>query len=184
MGKYFELTDEVMQNADVYMPLELKAKLAKDVAKECIVDMLTAEQNLEGEKFLALPYIKGEDKELKALCLMQILLNYYLKIDTKTPFDNEKYNYYAGGSILNQIERYKSNFDLKNKAFDLLADYKEFRKFVETEISNLIAVNNDALARVMAAIQVFSNPENIKKGLEELQKLGNDFSKISTKGNE
>ena len=158
------------------MPIEEKAELAKEIAKKCVVDIPTAEQNLEGEKFLALPYIKGEDRELKSLYLMQILLNYYLELDVESPFDEDKYNFYAGGSILNQIERYKSNFDLKNKAFDLLADYKEFRKFVDVEVNNLIAVNNDTLARFVASIQVFSNPENIKKGLEELQKVSEGYS--------
>lgn len=176
MGKYFELTDEIMSKAVAFMPIEEKAELAKEIAKKCVVDIPTAEQNLEGEKFLALPYIKGEDRELKSLCLMQILLNYYLELGVKPPFDEDKYNFYAGGSILNQIERYKSNFDLKNKAFDLLADYKEFRKFVDVEVNNLIAVNNDTLARFVASIQVFSNPENIKKGLEELQKVSEGYT--------
>lgn len=177
MGKYFELTDEIMLKAVSFMPIEDKTGLAKEIAKKCVVDIPTAEQNLEGEKFLALPYIKGEDRELKSLCLMQVLLNYYLDLRVEPPFNEEKYNFYAGGLILNQIERFKSNFTLKNVAFDLLADYKEFRKFVDVEINNLIAVNNDTLARFVASIQIFSNPENIKKGFEELKKISEDYSK-------
>ena len=181
MGKYFELTDEIMSKAVAFMPINEKAELAKEIAKTCVVVIPTAEQNLESEKFLALPYVKGEDREIKCLCLMQILLNYYLQLGVETPFDEAKYNFYAGGSILNQIERYKSNFNLKNKAFDLLADYKEFRKFVDVEVNNLIAVNNDTLARFIASIQVFSNPENIKKGLEELQKVSEGYSETLKK---
>lgn len=177
MGKFFELTDEIMQNAKAYMQIEDKAALAKTIAEQCVIDIPTAEQNIQGEKFLALPYIKGEDRELKALCLMNVLLSHYLNIEIAAPFNEEQYNYYAAGSILNQIERYKSNFDLKNKAFDLLADYKEFRKFVDVEINNLLTVNNDPLARFTASIQVFSTPENIKKAVEELKKVGNDYSK-------
>ena len=176
MEKHFELTDKIMQNAIAYMPIEDKADYAEEIAKKCVVDIPTAEQNVKGEKFLALPYIKGEDRELKSMCLMNILLSYYLKIEVKSPFTEEEYNFYAGGSILNQIERYKSNFDLKNKAFDLLADYKEFRKSVDNEIANLIAVNNDVLARFMASVEIFSIPENIKKGFEELQKVSNEYA--------
>nr|DAU13430.1 MAG TPA: hypothetical protein [Caudoviricetes sp.] len=178
MGKYFELTDEIMQKATAYMPIEDKAELAKTIAEQCVVDIPTAEQNLIGEKFLALPYIKGENRELKALCLMNVLLSHYLKIPVNSPLNEEKYNHYAEGSILNQIERYKSNFDLKNKAFDLLADYKEFRKFVDVEINNLIALNNDPLARLTASIQVFATPENIKKAVDELKKAGEDYTKF------
>lgn len=177
MGKYFELTDEIMQDAIAYMPIEEKAALAKTIAEQCVVDIPTAEQNIQGEKFLALPCIKGEDRELKALCLMNVLLSHYLKINVKTPFNEEQYNYYAEGSILNQIERYKSNYELKNKAYDLLADFKELRKFVDVEINNLVTVNNDPLARLTASIQVFATPENIKKAVDELQKTGNDYIK-------
>lgn len=182
MGKHFEITDEIMQKATAYMPIEEKAAYAKTIAEQCVVAIPTAEQNVEGEKLFALPYIKGENRELKALCLMNVLLSHYLNIDLKiseeNPFNEEKYNYYAEGSILNQIERYKSNFDLKNKAFDLLADYKEFRKFVDIEINNLIEVNNDTFARFIAAISIFSSPENIAKAVEELKKVSGDYTKL------
>lgn len=178
MGKHFEITDEIMQNAIAYMPIEEKAAYAKTIAEQCVVAIPTAEQNVEGEKLFALPYIKGENRELKALCLMNVLLSHYLNIEVATPFNEEQYNYYASGSILNQIERYKSNFDLKNKAFDLLADYKEFRKFVDIEINNLIEVNNDTFARFIAAISVFSSPENITKAVEELKKVSGDYTKL------
>lgn len=179
MGKYFELTDEIMRNANTYMPIEDKTELAKTIAEQCVIDLPTAEQNLQGEKLLALPYIKVENRELKALCLMQVLLSHYLGVlDSESTLTVEKYNFYAEGSILNQIERYKSNYDLKNKAFDLLADFKEFRKFVDIEINNLITANNDPLARFIASIQVLSTPENIKKAVEELQKSGNDYTKF------
>ena len=177
MEKHFVLTDEIMKNAVSYMPIEDKADMANVIAKKCVVDIPTAQQNLDGEKFLALPYIKGEDRELKAMCVMNVLLEYYLKIKVEKPFTEDHYNFYASGSILNQIERYKSNFDLKNKAFDLLADYKEFRKFVDNEIANLIAVNNDPLARFMASISVLSNPENIKKAVEELKIVSDKYAK-------
>lgn len=177
MENHFKLTDEMLYRATTYMPIEDKAELAKIIARQCVVDLPTAEQNLQGEKFLALPYIKGENRELKALCLMHVLLSQYLKIEIETPFDEEKFNYYAEGSILNQIERYKSNFGLKDTAFDLLADFKEFRKFVDVEINNLITVSNDPLARLTASIQVFSTPENIKKVVDELKKVSDGYVK-------
>lgn len=179
MGKCYLLTDEVMQNAVAYMPIEAKVRFAKAIAKKCIENIPTATQNIGGENFLALPYIQGENRELKAMCLMTVLLSYYLKIETKEPFTEEIYNYYAGGSLLNQIERYKSVSTFRDKAFDLLTDYKEFRKFVDIEINNLVAVSNDLLARFVAAISVYSSPENIKKAMEELEKVGKDYKSSS-----
>lgn len=177
MDKYFVLTNEIMEKAVSYMPIADKAELARTIAERCIVEIPTASQNIQGEAYLALPYIKGEDREIKALCLMQVLLSHYLKVlDVGTILTVDKYDYYARGSLANQIERYKSVPALRDKAFDLLTDYKEFRKFVDIEINNLIEVSNDALARFIAAIAVYSTPDNIKKAVEELQKVGGDYA--------
>ena len=164
---------DTMLKAVTYMPITEKQSIAKIIANKCVIDLPTAEQNIEGEKFLALPYIKGEDKEIKDMCLLSTLLQHYLKVEIKDNevFDEEKFDYYASGAILNQIERFKSDFTCKDKAFDLLSDYKELRKMVDAEIENLLRVNNDTLARFMAAIQVFSTPENVEKMVKELQKL-------------
>lgn len=174
MGKYFEITDEIMKNAIDYMPIEMKVDTAKTIAGQCVYSVPTAKQNEIGEKVLALPNLKCEDRELKLMCLLNVLLEYYLQLELKEPLDIDVFNYYAGGALLNQLERFKSNFELKNKAFDLLADYKELRKMVDMEINNLITVSNDTLGRLTATIALFTTPENLKKIAEELQKLGNE----------
>lgn len=169
--EFFTITNEVIDKADTYMPIELKIALSQEIAKQCIVDLPTAQQNIEGNKFLSLPTLKGENKEIKEMCLLYTLLTKYLKIQVKEPFDEKEYNYYASGAILNQLERYKSNFDLKNKVFDLIYDYKEFRKMVDKNVENIILANNDSLGRLTASIQLFSTPENIQKMKEELEKI-------------
>lgn len=165
----FIISDEIMQNAKTYLPIADKQEYAETIAKKCVKDLPTADGNLQGEKLLAFPYMKGEDRRLRDMCLLTVFLGEYLhiKIDLLTEKD---YDYYLNDAVFNQIERFKSNFKLKDKAFDLLYDFKELRKMVEVEINNLISVYNDPLARFVAAIQVFSTPENVKKIVKEIQK--------------
>lgn len=179
--EYYIVSKDTMLTAVTYMPIGLKQAIAKTIADKCVIDLPTAEQNREGEKFLALPYIKAEDKQMKDMCLLSTLLQHYLKVplDKEKDFDEELFDFYSAGAILNQIERFKSDFNCKDKAFDLLADFKELRKMVDNEIENLIRVNNDPLARITAAIQVFSTPENVEKMVKEIQKLQTTAPKLA-----
>lgn len=184
----FKITKEMIVKAKSYMPLQAKTAYAQSVAEICLKDYKTAEQNIEGEKFLALPYLKGEDMGLKSVLLINVLLGFYFDIEVKE-FEKpeevyKQFDYYAGGNLLNQIERFKSEVDVKDKVFDLIADYKDFKKMVDTEIYNLKALNNDPIARLAASIQILSTPENIKALTEELKKTTEEYeTKINEKKN-
>lgn len=169
----FKITKEMLVRAKSYMPLAEKISYSKSVAEICLKEYKTADENVSGEKFLAYPYLKGEDMGLKSVLLLNVLLGFYFDIEVKDDSEKvyEQYDYYAGGNILNQIERFKSDYEIKDKIFDLIADYKDFKKMVDTEIYNLKTLSNDGLARFSAAMQVLSSPENIKKFNEELQKV-------------
>ena len=169
----FKITKEMLVKAKSYMPLNEKIAYSKSVAEICLKEYKTAEENAIGEKFLAFPYLKGEDMGLKSVLLLNVLLGFYFDIDVKENNEKvyEQYDYYAGGNILNQIERFKSDYEVKDKVFDLIADYKDFKKMVDTEIYNLKTLSNDSLARLSAAMTILSSPENISKFNEELQKV-------------
>lgn len=171
----FIITDKMMQDAKTYLPIADKQAIAEMIASKCIKDLPTAENNLIGEKFLAMPYLKGEDRRLKDMCLLYTFLTQYLSLEIDL-LDEKNYDYYSNDAIYNQIERYKSDFKLKNKAFDLLYDFKELRKMVDVEIENVLRVSNDPLARLMASIQTLTTPENIKIMLEELKKVSEKYS--------
>lgn len=169
--EHFIITDEIMERAKTYMPEQQKKELAKKIADLCLAPLKTAEQNKAGEKILAMPYLRGEDMSLKRILLLRALLGFYFDIEVDPNEDSyEQYDFYAGGHIYNQLERYKGT-EYKSKAFDILFDFKEFKKTVETEIYNIRTNWNDSLGRIIAAVQVFSTPENIKALSEELKKL-------------
>lgn len=168
--KHFHITDEMMSKATTYMPLQSKQDIARQIADLCLVPMKTAEQNKPGEKILAMPYLRAEDTALKQVLLLRTLLGYYFDIEVEdTDNAQEQYDYYAGAHIFNQLERYKST-EYKASAFDILSDFKDFRKMVETEIYNIRANWNDPIGRFTSAIQLFSTPENIEAIKAELER--------------
>lgn len=175
MGKKFTITENLVRNANDYIPLERKVAMAKAIAPKCIEKSKTAEQNQKGLEFLALPTLWVDDLETKNLYTMVVLLTEYLKIKVPDDFTDEIYDEYASTHILNQLERFKSNLTLKDKVFDLLNDFRDFKKILDTEIFNEKEVRNDPVARLSAAISIISNSENIKKMQEELEKSASEF---------
>jgi len=163
------------------MPLQSKRELANEVARASIRPMKQVRWNgihiIPDEDYdadrdpTALPDLMEEDVAMKNALLLNILLGYYLDIEIDLEKDaDEIYDYYAGGHLLNQIERFKSDRELKNIAFDLMDDFREFKKMVDTIIFNQKQNANDPLKRFDAMLTVFSTPENIKAMVDRLQK--------------
>ncbi len=176
MGKKkFMITEEMLKGASDYLPLQKKVALAKAIAPSCICKSKTAEQNQKGLEFLALPTLWVDDLETKNLYIMSVLLSEYLKMNIPEDFTDGDYDKYASSHIFNQLERFKSNAILKDKIFDLINDFRDFKKILDTEIYNEKEVRNDPVARLTAAISIVSNPENIKKMQEELERTSNEL---------
>ena len=176
MGKKrFIVTEEMVRGAADYLPLSKKVAIAKAIAPSCIIKSKTAEQNQKGLEFLALPTLWVDDMESKSLYAMSVLLMEYLKVTIPDDFSDKDYDRYASSHILNQLERFKSNAELKDKVFDLLNDYRDFKKILDTEIFNEKEVRNDSVERLSAAISIVSNPENIAKMKDELEKKMGEF---------
>lgn len=167
----FVLDTDTFNNARSYMPLEEKMALAYSIAPKCVLAAIA-----DGGA-IKIPNIYIEDNAVKAVYLMQVLVERYIGIPAKSKFTSVDYDYYAGGHILNQIERFKGNSALKDKAFDLLSDFKDFKKLLDCEIINEKTKKNDALMRGTLCIQALVSADNIKALKEELDKqkgLGSD----------
>lgn len=182
--EYFELTKEMMERAQTYMPLQTKKELAETIARGCVRPMKRVKWNgvhvsdlpEEPNDPSALPDLVEEDLALKLCMLQNVLLSWYFDVEmNEDEVSYEQYDYYSGGHLLNQIERFKSDKDLKNKAFDLTEDFREFRKMVDTIIYNHKMNVNDPLKRFDAMLTVFSTPENLKALMTELQKAGDEM---------
>lgn len=172
----FELKEELMKKAITYMPLVKKTIYAELIARKCLKPIKPLKKDDNNESFLIIPSIVGEDILQKEQMLLNVLLSHYF--DIKIPQINaELYDKYMGAHFLNQLERYKANPEYKEKAFDILTDFKIVRRMVDTEIFNLKTKENDILERFMKGLSLFSaeqmtnNPDYLKKLTSELQKF-------------
>lgn len=182
-NEYFVITKDILLNAKTYMSLAMKDVMSDGLAEQVVKEASVFERT--GIPSLPLPPLFEEDSALKAMLLLNILFGHYLDIeirDTSEDFNvYDRYDYYNGGHPLNQIERFKADKDVKNIAFDLLEDWREFRKMVDTKIYNLKARKNDSLARIWDSLAVLGTPENMEafsKELEEVKHLGEKVEKV------
>jgi hypothetical protein len=76
---------------------------------------------------------------------------------------------WAGSHVFNQLERLKRDAELRDKVFDLLADYKDLEKRFSAQLAGLLTVQNDSVVRQSqyTAAQMKALPGL----LEELKKL-------------
>lgn len=185
--KNFELKKEHIERAKTYMPIQDKVNLSKKIAELCIKDAEVKEEN----KIFALPPEVVEDLGVKAVLLQNVLLNYYFDIELDEKRDGyEQYDYFNRKNLLNQIERFKAESDVKNKVYDLLADYKDFKRMVDVEIYNLKTSRNDTLIRILNGISLLAaekytdDPEYFKKIIEDLSEAIDKLAAESQKQTE
>ena len=168
----FIITDEMITNATDYIPLVSKIAIAKTLADRCVQAVDISVQKIQSDETLTLPQMYEDDTMAKQLNLMYILLTEYLHVEVNDDFSVEDYDKYAKFHPLNQLERLKSgNVEVKNKVFNLLYDFKELKKLIDTETYNLKSAHNDTLERFLAGVTLLSNPENVQKMVAELQKV-------------
>lgn len=184
MEKYI-LTEEIIKNANRYIPIAEKQAYCNLIAPECLAQQKKDEQNKEGYKIFPLPGLWIEDQLQKQLYLMNIFLSEYLGIQLPDGVTPDVYDHYASSHIFNQMERLKGVSEIKDAVFDILSDFKEFRKMLDTAIYNERTNRNDSLDRLTETIRMITTPDNIKKALEsvkesteqtvELQEQANDL---------
>lgn len=174
--EHFELTKKYMEKAITYMPLAQKTILAELIARKCLKPIKPLNEKDNIDSFLVISSIVGEDNLQKEQLLLNTLLSHYFDIEIPQ-MDNQLYDYYMGGHLLNQLERFKCDNEYKTKAFDILADFKIIKRMVETEIYNLKTKENDIAERILKGISLWSaekmtnDPEYAKKMKDELKKF-------------
>lgn len=167
----FIIDEEMIKKATSYIPLATKKGIATALADACLVAIDKTTENIATETQLPIPQLYREECGAKPLYLMYYFLTEYLHIAVSDEFTEEEYDYYAGSHIFNQLERFKTaDKEIKDKVFDILYDYKELKKMLDTEIFNLKESRNSSLDRLSDSISLFSSPENIKQLNDLLQK--------------
>lgn len=176
----FEITKDMLKHANTYMPVEMKMILSKQIANMCVVDAATDKENGFS--------VKVEDSMMKNVQCLLVLVDYYLKADVKDKISEnnafEIHNDIACGNPVNQMERFKFDPDTKRIAFDILSDYREFKKAVNTEVMNLLTVYNDPYVKISKLLLSLVDNTNIKEAMEKIAPESNDEKEVVEKVDE
>lgn len=182
MENRFEITKDMMKNADTYIPLTLKALIADTMARACVRPAYTVkpygEQPAYDNAYGVAPQYCESAAE-KAKVMMAVLCVYYLHIWddehalTCTP---EEYDEWAGAHILNQIERYKAG-EYREKAFDLLSDLRETEKYLNSAVYGLLREMNDPVKRFMEALGYLGSAEGVQQAMDLIRESADGIEK-------
>lgn len=175
----FELTENMMRDAESYLSLRAKEAIVRTVLPGCVKRIFDYDyekdeyQTQENDLPTTMP-MYGEDTEFKSRVVLGTVLHYYLGLDIgeNLSIDAEMYDQYAGSHIMNQIERFKANPELKSKSFDMLADIRDFEKRLNCAVYSLLQLKNDMAGRVLTALGTMMSQEaleNVIRATNEAQ---------------
>lgn len=174
MAEWFVLTKDMMEKATDYIPCVLKEVIATNYARECVKPTYMVHPDREKAPFedgYGLEPVWCENTLNKSRLMMGCLMTFYLNArDTEKPLmpDIEEYDALGKAHVLNQIERYKSG-EHREKAFDLLADYRELEKYLNSAIYAVLRELNDPIRRFMHAMGEIGSSEGIQNALESIR---------------
>ena len=166
----FVITEEMVKRAEEYIPLAQKIAFVEVYSGECLKPVDISTQKLRSDALLPLPQLYEEDLLQKQLVLMKAFLEMYFHVEVSAEFGCKEYDKFAKSHPMNQLERLKNLLSIKDKVFNIIADYKELKKLFEIGIYNRKASRNDGIERALAGITVINDPETMKKVIEELKK--------------
>lgn len=164
------ITEDIILNATLYIPIAKKSALARTFAEDCISKV---EIKLNDD---VLPPRYQENPMMKSLYGMMTLLADYLHMlptddDGNVSMDAATFDEWGEASIMNQLGRMKSskNQEIRNRVYDILDDYREFYRMLGVEISSILAHKNDMLSRFIQYFQSEITADMVKGALGGLQ---------------
>jgi len=181
------LTKEDILNARTYMPITMKRVMTKQIAEWC-----TEEKPDKLGK--GVPPLYCENRELRQLFLYGLLARWYLRKDfacgtveviTDGERHQEEVDYYmapadydewAGSHVMNQLERMKRDRDVADKIYDLLYDFRALETLSYGAVRDELEQRNDLCARLGETLALSSDPDTLRKNLEEIVELGNELN--------
>ena len=162
----YVITEEMLRKARDYVPAREKEVFCSAAAQNCF-DKLSVRASINGSE-VEMPPMYGENGVIRSRYLLSALLRLYFRVDYEPVeadgfiLSLDDYDRWAARHPLNTIERMKSKAALKDKAFDLLADYRELERLLNNEIRKLAAAYNDTVSRLVAELSGNMTPEAIE----------------------
>lgn len=174
-------TQDVLQGKD-YLTLAEKTAFVAHAAERCFDRMNVSLDNGAGGLDLPMAPMYKENTDRKGRYLMGLLARGYLgqafQPAEKDPWlmSQDDYDRWAGGHVLNQLERMKGQRgEARDKVFDLLADYRDAERRLNTEIRGMLTVMNEPVNRILATMQAQTTPEAFLEGKKKLDELAEEL---------
>jgi hypothetical protein len=177
------ITKEIIEKASDYMPLQLKVEMVERIAQECVARVVMTKVGKNGEQE-PLPDRCQEQQLLTNLYLMGVLASNYLFIPYEGEYDAREdnpyyglmmpldiYDRFAASHVVNQLEKLKGDKDCRDKVFNILYDYGQFRRMLYDEIHRIVEHRNDVVWRLTEALEA-----DVKTAIsnEVLSRVGDD----------
>lgn len=184
--KKLSLTEEGLRaKAKSYASLEVKKRFLSDCAMRCFDKMEIGTENGE-----PLPPFYKENGVRKAKYMMSALVIIYLGEravdfagDDPWELTDEEYDAYAASFPVSQLERIKKTTqdkDLRDKVYDLLADYRLLEKLLNAECYGLLPAMNDTLSRFQMMMTMQSTPEAMEAVMTSLDEVRKDVEEMKS----
>lgn len=180
MVKFVALDAEDVRKADTYIPISVKHKAIQILAAGC-VEKVSLELDAGEKGVRPMPPRWQENVLGKRLVMAYVLASLYLhKIDGEELFnkDSPKFSFSERQfDIFSQayfnLEQFKRHNDpeIRSRAFEILADYRDFEKMLNAEIYNTLQSRNDLLSRLCMMLDMQAAPEAIQAAMENLEKI-------------
>lgn len=163
------LTKEIIEKARDYIPIERKHTWCRNVAIACVKQVPVTGNGNEGA--FTLPDRWEENTMARQMALASALAQNYLGIwSEEDVLQAVDYDEIMGSHLINQMERLKSDKEIRDKVFNVMYDYNELKKMLNSEIYSRLGHLNDTLSRMLVALQA-QDPEKFKDMAEQAQEL-------------
>lgn len=191
----FEITKENVLNAKTYVNLADKLRVAGEAAAESITGI---SYNVKaGDMPVDVPDYIAKNIPVEKRILMGALFKLYLGIKfepvegSEFLMSQDDFDRAAQLHPMNTLERFKSDKDTREIAFDILRDYKELKEIVCGAVDETVAARNDPVARYLLAQSLMMTPEalqrlseaekELQKQIESMKKTGTEVTGVTAK---
>lgn len=169
----YKFTAETIINAESYVPLAKKVEFINYASERCFTS-LKITSNPETAQAKVMPSMYKINAALKSRYLLGAFLKLYLK-EEYVPVEGDEwllsqddYDNYKSGHLFNEMNRFKSNNEIRDKVFDILSDFKELTTMFEEELAGSLHALNDVVSRIYMAFTEMVTPDQVSEMLNDI----------------
>ena len=175
-------TEDLKHKVTTYITLAAKTEWVSLISDSC---MDRVELSYMDE---AMPSMYIENADRKSRFLLGFFLRLYLNWNWEHDEDEKPedewlvpydvYDKWMRGHLFAQIEKFKSDKDVKDICFNLLSEYKDVERRLNNEIYGKLQVKNDPVTRQIMQQQMNVTPEAIEAlfdGLKDAQAAFDEY---------